>query len=98
MAIQVDLQSSDYGVPFNAAYFRIILATIIRRDSSAKFTVMLDIAGYATVPTDMGTKSISNRRYDALLSEIEAKAGDNFLSKCYAWVMEQPDMAGSIGV
>jgi hypothetical protein len=98
MAIQVNLQSSDYGVPFDAAYFRIILTTIVRRDSSAKFTVILDVAGYATVPTEMGTKSISNRRYDALLSEIEAQTGDNFLAKCYAWVMAQPDMAGSIGV
>jgi hypothetical protein len=38
------------------------------------------------------------RRYHADLAEVEAQAGDNFLDKCYAWVMTQEDMAGSIAV
>lgn len=97
MAIQVDLQSSDYGVPFGAAYFRIVMANLMRHDFGVRFVVLIDVVGYATVPTDIETKNISHRRYTAPFDEVEAKAGDNFLSKCYAWVMEQPDMAGSIG-
>ena len=51
MAIQVNLQSSDYGVPFDAAYFRIILTTIVRRDSSTKF-----IGKYAKLWLDIADK------------------------------------------
>jgi len=32
------------------------------------------------------------------LAEVEASAGDNFLDKCYAWLMTQDDMNGSVAV
>ena len=99
MAIQVDLATSQYGVPFAGAYFRVVTASISRtRNAEARFSVMLDVAGYATAPQDEDTRDVDFRRYHAPLSDIEAMAGAYFLSKCYAWVMAQEDMAGSTPV
>jgi dihydropteroate synthase len=99
MAIQLDLTNSQYGVPFPGAYFRIVIAAVNRtRNSESHHSVMIDVAGYATKPNDENTKDVDIRRYYCQLSEVEAKTGDTFLAKCYAWVMSQDDMAGSIGV
>ena len=98
MAIQIDLQNSQYGVPFTGAYFRIVTASFTRETIPPYFSIMLDVAGYATKPENDFTKDIDFRRYHVPYAEIEAQVGDNFLSKCYAWVMKQPNMAGSIGV
>jgi hypothetical protein len=99
MAIQKDLSNSQYGVPFTGAYFRIVTASVSRtRDADNRHSVMIDVAGYATAPQDEDTRDIEFRRYHCPLSEVEAKAGDGFLAKCYAWVMAQDDMAGSTGV
>jgi hypothetical protein len=59
---------------------------------------MIDVAGYVTQPSNDDTKDIEFRRYHCPLAEVEAKTGENFLSKCYAWVMAQSDMNGSVGV
>jgi hypothetical protein len=97
MAIQVDLATSQYGVPFAGAYFRIVTASVARtRNAEARFAVMLDVAGYATAPQDDDTRDVDFRRYHTPLATIEAMAGSDFLSKCYAWVMAQDDMAGSV--
>ena len=99
MAIQIDLTNSQYGVPFAGAYFRIVTAAISRqREGGAKFTVMIDIAGYGTSTPGDDTREVDFRRYHTDLTEVEAQEGSNFLDKCYAWVMIQPDMAGSVGV
>jgi hypothetical protein len=99
MAIQIDLTSSQYGVPFAAAYFRIVTASVSRtRNPNSRHSVMLDIAGYATQPTDEDTREVEFRRYHCSLAEVEAETGDSFLAKCYAWAMTQPDMQGSVGV
>jgi hypothetical protein len=99
MAIQVDLAQSQYGVPFAGAYFRIVTAAISRtRNADVRFSVMIDVAGYATAPQDDDTREVDFRRYHTPLSDIEAQIGDNFLTKCYAWVMAQPDMTGSTAV
>jgi len=99
MAIQVDLATSQYGVPFAGAYFRIVTASVSRvRGDDPKFHVMIDVAGYATVPQNDDTHNVDFRRYYAPLVTIEAFSGADFLSKCYAWVMAQEDMAGSVGV
>ena len=99
MAIQLDLTNSQYGTPFAGAYFRIVTAAISRmREGGPKFTVMIDVAGYATGTPDDDTREVDFRRYHADLTEVEAQAGGNFLDKCYAWVMTQEDMAGSIAV
>lgn len=97
MAIQIDLSSSQYGVPFAGAYFRIVTAAVSRtRDPSIRHSVMIDVAGYATRPLDDDTRDVDFRRYHVPLVEIEAQVGDEFLARCYKWVMAQPDMAGSL--
>jgi len=99
MAIQLDLTNSQYGTPFAGAYFRIVTAAVSRmREGGPKFTLMIDVAGYATATPDDDTREVDFRRYHADLTEVEAQAGGNFLDKCYAWVMTQEDMAGSIAV
>ena len=99
MAIQLDLTNSQYGTPFAGAYFRIVTAAISRmREGGPKFTVMIDVAGYATGTPGDDTREVDFRRYHADLTEVEAQAGGNFLDKCYTWVMTQEDMAGSLAV
>jgi hypothetical protein len=99
MAIQIDLSNSQYGVPFLGAYFRIVTASVSRtRSEDSRHSVMIDVAGYVTHPSNDDTKDIEFRRYHCPLAEVEAKTGENFLSKCYAWVMAQSDMNGSAGV
>jgi hypothetical protein len=99
MAIQLDLSTSQYGVPFTGAYFRIVTAAVSRtRSADNRHSVMLDVAGYATQPTDDDTRDVEFRRYHCPLAEVEAQTGDGFLAKCYAWVMAQDDMNGSTGV
>ena len=99
MAIQLDLANSQYGTPFAGAYFRIATASISRmREGGPKFTVMIDVAGYATGTPDDDTREVDFRRYHADLSVVEAGTGTTFLDKCYAWVMTQEDMNGSEAV
>lgn len=99
MAIQIDLQDSQYGTPFAGAYFRIATAAVSRmRSGGPKFTVMIDVAGYATGTPDDDTREVDFRRYHADLTEVEAATGDDFLARCYNWVMAQEDMNGSIAV
>ena len=99
MAIQLDLQNSQFGVPFSGAYFRVVTAAVSRtRNPEQRFSVMIDVVGYATQPQDEDTREVDFRRYHAPLPEVEAQTGSAFLDKCYAWVMSQPDMAGSVGV
>lgn len=99
MAIQLDLTTSQYGTPFAGAYFRIVTAAISRmREGGPKFTVMIDVAGYATDTPGDDTREVDFRRYHTDLADVEAQAGANFLDKCYAWVMTQDDMAGSVAV
>jgi hypothetical protein len=99
MAIQIDLSASQYGVPFAGAYFRIVTAAVSRtRDAVNRHSVMIDVAGYATQPSTDDTRDVDFRRYHCPLSEVEAMTGDTFLAKCYAWTMQQADMAGSQAV
>jgi hypothetical protein len=99
MAIQLDLSTSQYGVPFSGAYFRVVTASVSRtRNADNRHSVMLDVVGYATQPTNDDTRDVEFRRYHCPLSEVEAMTGEGFLAKCYAWVMSQADMAGSQAV
>lgn len=99
MAISLDLQNSQYGIPFQGAYFRIVTAAVTRqRQDTSKFNVMIDVAGYVTSTPEPNTREIDFRRYYAPLTEIESQTGNAFLEKCYSWVMAQPDMANSVGV
>lgn len=99
MAIQIDLANSQYGIPFAGAYFRIVTAAVSRqRQGDAKFRVMLDVAGYGTDTPGDDTREVDFRRYHAPLVDVEAQQGATFLDRCYAWVMAQDDMAGSVAV
>jgi hypothetical protein len=97
MALSLDLTTSNFGVPFNGAYFRVVTAAISRqRTSNPRHTVMIDVVGYATKPENEDTKDVDFRRYHAPLFEVEAQVGSEFLAKVYAWVASQPDMIGSL--
>jgi len=100
MAIQIDLSTSQYGTPFAGAYFRIATAAISRQRSGdgPKFSVMIDVAGYATDTPDDDTREVDFRRYHADLADVEVGEGTQFLDKCYTWVMAQDDMNGSEAV
>ena len=99
MAIQIDITNSQFGIPFAGAYFRIVTAAVSRqRNPEMRHSVMIDVVGYATKPTNEDTKDVDFRRYHCPLAEVEAQEGDGFLAKCYAWLVTQPDMAGSVGV
>lgn len=99
MAIQLDLTNSQYGYAFTGAYFRIVTVAISRmREGNPKFNAMIDVAGYATATPSNDTREVDFRRYYVDLAEVEAASGDAFLDKCYAWVMAQEDMSGSIAV
>lgn len=97
MALQLDLTTSNYGVPFSGAYFRVVTASISRQ-RGATFSVMIDVVGYATRPIDDETRDIDFRRYHAPLDQVETQTGSVFLEKVYNWVAAQEDMAGAIGV
>ena len=101
MAIQNTIAegTSQYGIAFNNAYYRIATASVSRqRGTDPKFSVMIDLSAYATAtPTD-DTREVDFKRYNANLTDIEAATGTTFLDKCYAWVMAQDDMAGSEAV
>ena len=96
MAIQLDLTQSNFGVPFQGAYFRIVTAAISRqRQDDPRHSVMIDVVGYATQPANEDTKDVDFRRYHTPLVNIEAQPATEFIAKCYQWVMTQADMGGS---
>ena len=101
MAIQHNIPeaSSQYGIAFNNAYYRIVTSSISRqRGSDPKFTVMIDLSAYATnSPTD-DTREVDFKRFNAPLDAVNSSSGDAFLDKCYAWVMAQDEMNGSTAV
>ena len=95
MAIQHNISeaASDYAVPFNNAYYRIVTASISRqRGDDPKFSVMIDLSGYATGTnlTD-DTREVDFKRFNAPLDAVNSSSGDAFLDKCYAWAMTQMD-------
>lgn len=99
MAIQLDVSQSKFGVPFQGAYFRILISHVFRsRTTPNQFLVRLHVAGYATRPASEDVLEIDSRDYVPTIAEIEAMTGTSFMEKCYAWVMAQPDMAGSVAV
>lgn len=96
MAILIDITNSNFGVPFNGAYFRIVTAAVMRqRDDVVRHSVMIDVVGYATKPENDDTKEVDFRRYHAPLEDIEVHDGSDFLTKLYKWVTMQPDMVNS---
>lgn len=98
MAIKIDLQTSQFGLPFAGAYFRIVTAAVTRQrqGGNVKFDVMIDAVGYATSTPKEDTQPVDFRRYHAPLDEINEQFGTDFLSKCYNWVANQSDMDGAV--
>lgn len=104
MAIKKDLIESGIGTPFIGAYYRIEYVDIARQngalacrgDVSPQRVVTMGVVGYAVRPVGEGVGAIDRRNYGARMDEVEACAGDNFLAKCYAWVMSRDDMAGCV--
>jgi hypothetical protein len=88
--------TSQYGIPFNNAYYRIVTASISRQlGSGPKFMVTIDLSAYAiNSPTD-DTREVDFKRFHGPLSDIEAKSGDDFLGKCYAWLKDQSEFSGA---
>ena len=96
MAILFDMITSEYGVPFSGAYFRIISASVFRtRDQNEKFNVLIDVSGYATQPSNEDTRSVDFKRFTAPYSVVASQPDNDFIAKCYTWVMMQPEMNGS---
>ena len=101
MAIQNNIAegASQYGIAFNNAYYRIVTASVSRqRGTDPKFSVMIDLSAYATATPNDDTREVDFKRYNANLTDVEAKSGSTFMDKCYAWVMDQDDMDGSTAV
>ena len=101
MAIRNNIaeSTSQYGIAFNNAYYRIVTASVSRqRGTDPKFQVMIDLSGYASSSPDDDTKEVDFKRYHADLAEVNAASGYQFLDRCYSWVMEQADMDGSTAV
>jgi len=91
----ITTENSQYGIKFDGAYYRIVTTAVSRqRGTDPKFSVMIDLSGYATTPDD-DTREVDFKRYNAPLDAVEAASGATFLAKCYAWVMAQSDMSGS---
>lgn len=99
MAIELDIPQTQYGVSFAGAYFRVVNVHIARiGNANLRFNVVIDLAAYATNPQNESFREVEMRRYHCSLDEIEVQSGDNFLARCYEWVMAQPDMVGAIAV
>ena len=91
----ITTENSQYGIKFDGAYYRIVMASVARqRGTDPKFEVMIDLSGYAATPDD-DTREVDFKRYQAPLDAVEAASGATFLAKCYGWVMAQSDMSGS---
>jgi len=93
MALQIDITNTPLGVGFQQAYARIVTCAITRqRAGAAKHSVMIDVAVYATVPTD-DTREVDFRRYHTPLENL----GDgDTLPAAYTWLMAQPDFDGAV--
>ncbi len=101
MAIQNDISesTSDFGIQFNNAYYRIMGASVTRQlGIEPKFSVSIDICAYATSSPIHSTKEVDVKRYFVPLDDINAASGSAYLEKCYSWLMAQADFEGSTAV
>jgi hypothetical protein len=94
LLLNISESNSEYGIAFSGVYYRIVRASV-QRELSENHQVMIDLSGYATnSPTD-DTRELDFKRLHGPLSEIEAKSGDDFLSKCYNWLKDQSEFSGA---
>jgi len=94
LLLNISESNSEYGIAFSGAYYRILTASVQRENSGGHF-VMINLGAYATSSPTNGTREIDFKRFYGPLSEIEAKSGDDFLSKCYNWLKDQSDFLGA---
>ena len=94
LSLNISESNSEYGVAFSGAYYRIVTASV-QRQRNGGHQIMIDLNAYATgSPTDY-TREVDFKRLRGPLSEIEAKSGDDFLSKCYNWLKDQSEFSGA---
>ena len=94
LSLNISESNSEYGIAFSGAYYRIVTASV-QRERGDSHQVTIDLSAYATSsPTD-DTREVDFKRLHGPLSEIEAKSGNDFLSKCYAWLKDQSDFSGA---
>lgn len=94
LSLNISQSNSEYGIAFSGAYYRIVTANV-QRERGGNHQVSIDLSAYATSsPTD-NTREVDFKRLSGSLSDIEAKSGDDFLSKCYAWLKDQSEFSGA---
>ena len=106
MAIQKDFTATenDMGFLYQNAYYQIIACSYERvQDTDPKFNVQMMFRIYGiNNPTwsddGSGTVEMQIKMMNAPYEDVEAKSGDNFISKCYAWAMAQSDFSGATAV
>ena len=94
LSLNISESNSKYGVAFSGAYYRIAMACV-HYEHGSNHQVSIDLSAYATSsPTD-DTKEVEFKRLSGPLADIEAKSGDDFLSKCYNWLKDQSEFSGA---
>lgn len=97
MALQVNIEQSSFGVPFNSAYYRVVGVGIEHaKNTDTHHRVSITVFGYATQPLDYGVREVDQRVYFTSLLDVENEDGSDFLSKCYKWLMKHPDFNTSV--
>lgn len=94
LSLNISQANSEYGIAFSGAYYRIVTVSI-QRQRGGNHQVMIDLSAYATSSPEENTKEVDFKRLHGALSDIEAKSGDDFLSKCYTWLKDQSDFSGA---
>lgn len=96
MAIINNLETSQFGVGFNNAYYRINEVVNQRNEAYVPegqplHLVFVFVKVYAQKPENVGIKEVATLTFKTSLDEISAHGGDNFLTSCYLWLMTRPE-------
>lgn len=94
LLLNISESNSEYGIAFSGVYYRIVRVSV-QRELSDNHQVMIDLSGYATNSPTNDTRELDFKRLHGPLSNIEAKSGDDFLSKCYNWLKDQSEFSGA---
>ncbi len=77
----ITTENSQYGIAFNGAYYRIVTAAVSRqRGTDPKFTVMIDLSGYAATPDD-DTREVDFKRYECTTRRCRSRIWCHVSSK-----------------
>ena len=99
MALQLSVDTPNYGVTFQSAYLRISSINIGRvEDISPKFYASLQIDIFAQTPTSSLVQPIERRILNVSLDELNGFNGDDYVAKGYEYLLSIPDYAASNSV